>query len=478
MTDTLPINTIWVRRDLRQRRSLEADPHLEASIRRVGLINPVVVTKEFRLIAGERRWEACKAIGMTDIPIRWAEELPESETRIIELEENLKRRDLAWQDSVRAVADIHRLYGERDPTWNQKKTAECTSLDEGYVSTILLVASHMKDPKVSSASTVNEARNLIQRRKLRASEAELNELAEFARQHFGPSSGGASNEKSNIHHPPRSGDGDIPVVAANAATPKPPVPIEAAWTKAAVQRTIIKANFLEWAPAYDGQPFNFIHCDFPYGVGVFAGDGQFKPEDQDNAYDDKASDYWALVECLVKNLTRLSSMSSHIMFWLSPRPRIVTETLALFASRGPQIEWLPYPLIWHKSDATGIVGDSQRWLRHTYEAALLGYRGRRPLVKTAADSYSAPGDRKLHPSCKPEPMLRHFFSAIVDDHTRMLDPTCGSGAAIRAAESLGARPENTLGLEIEDRFVSVSREALQHFRLNHKAADIAKKATG
>ena len=29
---------------------------------------------------------------------------------------------------------------------------------------------------------------------------------------------------------------------------------------------IITGDFLEWAPAYTGPRFNFLHCDFPYGI--------------------------------------------------------------------------------------------------------------------------------------------------------------------------------------------------------------------
>jgi tRNA G10 N-methylase Trm11 len=62
-------------------------------------------------------------------------------------------------------------------------------------------------------------------------------------------------------------------------------------------------------------------------------------------------------------------------------------------------------------------------------------------------------------------MLRHFFAALVDENTRLLDPTCGAASSLRAAESLGALPKNVLGLEVEDRFVSVAREALLSSRV-------------
>ena len=86
----------------------------------------------------------------------------------------------------------------------------------------------------------------------------------------------------------------------------------------------------------------------------------------------------------------------------------------------------------------------------------------RLIVKAKSDTYGCHVDRDLHPSTKPEPMLRHFMEMFVDDHTTMLDPTCGSGASLRAAESLGAK--HVLGLEINKEFLDPARQALKQFR--------------
>jgi DNA modification methylase len=64
----------------------------------------------------------------------------------------------------------------------------------------------------------------------------------------------------------------------------------------------------------------------------------------------------------------------------------------------------------------------------------------------------------IHVSIKPEPVLKHFFRMLVDEHTRLLDPTCGSGTALRAAEGLGAK--NSLGIEADAEFADRAREAL------------------
>ena len=56
-------------------------------------------------------------------------------------------------------------------------------------------------------------------------------------------------------------------------------------------------------------------------------------------------------------------------------------------------------------------------------------------------------------------MLRHFFRMIMSEHTMMLDPTCGSGSALRAAQSLMAR--RVLGLEVNPEFAALARLALK-----------------
>src|SRR5262245_26951438 len=125
------VDDIIVNRDERQRRRVEVED-LVASIQQneqylpetLGLINPICVRGGNVLVAGERRLTAFKVMGKPQIPVIDIEQLPETEAKILELEENLKRVDLTWQERCRAAADIHRRLEEKDPEWNQSKTAE------------------------------------------------------------------------------------------------------------------------------------------------------------------------------------------------------------------------------------------------------------------------------------------------------------------------------------------------------------------
>ncbi len=74
---TLPINEIIV--EERFRKDLGDITSLADSMRRLGLIQPVVVNKEKRLVAGGRRLAAARELQWTHIPVVYRETLTEAE---------------------------------------------------------------------------------------------------------------------------------------------------------------------------------------------------------------------------------------------------------------------------------------------------------------------------------------------------------------------------------------------------------------
>ncbi|MDQ3542035.1 MAG: ParB N-terminal domain-containing protein [Chloroflexota bacterium] len=67
---------------------------LAQSIVDIGLLHPIVIDDQNRLVAGERRLAACKSLGLADIDAKRLGELSDDELRKIELEENLRRKNL------------------------------------------------------------------------------------------------------------------------------------------------------------------------------------------------------------------------------------------------------------------------------------------------------------------------------------------------------------------------------------------------
>jgi hypothetical protein len=88
----LAINDIRI--GVRRREELWDLEALARSIERHGLLHPPVVDEEHTLVAGLRRLRAVQLLGRTEIEVRVFDDLTEAERREIELEENIRRKDL------------------------------------------------------------------------------------------------------------------------------------------------------------------------------------------------------------------------------------------------------------------------------------------------------------------------------------------------------------------------------------------------
>ena len=114
-----PVNldAIVVDREHRQRKELTEVDVLAESIHRLGLIHPIVITRDNILVAGERRLMACKSLGHEKINCQYVDELDDYTLRAIELEENIKRTEITWQDEKLAVLAYHELRGSVEDGW-------------------------------------------------------------------------------------------------------------------------------------------------------------------------------------------------------------------------------------------------------------------------------------------------------------------------------------------------------------------------
>ena len=94
----LDLNDIVPNRDQPRKTFDEASlEELADSIRRHGVLQPLLVrpipSGGYQLVAGERRWRACRMAGLTKVPVV-IKELTDTETMEIAIIENLQREDL------------------------------------------------------------------------------------------------------------------------------------------------------------------------------------------------------------------------------------------------------------------------------------------------------------------------------------------------------------------------------------------------
>ena len=76
---------------------------LRASIREFGFINPVIIDKDFNIIAGHGRVEAAKLENLTEVPCVFAEHLTEAQKKAYIIADNRMALDAGWNEELLRV---------------------------------------------------------------------------------------------------------------------------------------------------------------------------------------------------------------------------------------------------------------------------------------------------------------------------------------------------------------------------------------
>ena len=298
----------------------------------------------------------------------------------------------------------HNLKALSEPNWTATKTAEMLGSSDSDVHKRRMVAKELHNPVVNNNLNYSTALGIVTRNNERKKTSIL--------------------EKLEV--------------------------IESGEEKIKAKAPLLNVDFTEWSKMYSGPKFNFIHCDFPYGINS-------NNHDQGGAkafggYEDSPEIYWQLLESLALSMNNVVAESAHLMFWFSME--FYQATFYDLTQMGWTVN--KFPLYWHKSDNLGILSDPSRSPRRVVETCLFASRGDRLIVRSISNHVSHPTTKAIHMSEKPIGMLTKLMEMFVDEHSTVLDPTCGSANAIHAAINRGAK--TTLGLEINPEFYNKAKE--------------------
>jgi site-specific DNA-methyltransferase (adenine-specific) len=111
----IPIKLIKVESRLRSVDSKKVDELLQ-SIQEIGLLNPIIITKDNVLVAGAHRLEAMKRLGKDNIECNILETLDSLRIQLSEIDENLIRNDLDYLTRGEFLSKRKDVYEQLYPT--------------------------------------------------------------------------------------------------------------------------------------------------------------------------------------------------------------------------------------------------------------------------------------------------------------------------------------------------------------------------
>jgi DNA modification methylase len=377
--------------DLRIRKEFGDIDGLATSIAHYGLLHPIIVDKDLHLIAGERRLKAHQKLGKKTIEVRFKEDLSIQEKLEIELEENIHRKSLTWQEEVDALARLHDLkrsiHGSRvqkralptegDQGWGIKDTATALDKSTGGISMDIALAKAVKMfPVLAKEKTKDAARKKF--RKLQ--ENLLRE--EMAK---------------------RRGKRIVP--------------------------NVIHGDCVAVTKKMKDESFDMILADFPFGIDVQQSHGLGKRGKETIDYDDSEYGALELFRKAVPELYRVLKKDRHAIFFFAMTNYM--EFKKILENVGFVVENVP--LIWNKesgsSAATGEV------FTYAYEPMFWCRKGKRLLNNTYCNVFTekrVPSNKKYHPNEKPLSLLRLLLDACTFPGESVYDPVGGSGSTLAA----------------------------------------------
>ena len=373
---------------------------LADSIERIGLLHPPVVSRvagsdqvllragHTRLLAidhlvatSNRRFShAGVTVPLGQVPVTDFGELSPLQAFEVELEENLRRKNLPWQKEAAAMAELHRLKAATAPNAKEavrqvlaavKRVAPDEVKALAVAHQTILLGQHLNDPAVAKAKTRGDALRVLTR-KLREGEA----------------------------------------VTTPAAIPN-----------------CFQGDFLTIAPTLPEASFDHILCDPPYGIGISQFSNQHSTE-QD--YDDSYENWQKLVAGFGVWFPRLlKPNASGYLFCDFSRFEELATTI-----REAGFEVYPRPFIWNRDGRAPVP---EKWPRRCYETILYFRRGDRPLRELRPDVLSYPADKSednFHGAKKPVALWTDLMQRSCFPGDRILDPCAGSGSVLRAGRPL------------------------------------------
>ena len=393
--------------DDRYRKDMGDVESLAESIKTVGQLIPIMVTEDLILIAGERRLRAHNLIGKKTIN-GIIETRKDISNKIIEILENLERKDFTWQEQVLAIEDLHAMMkATKGADWSMRSTAKEIGASKSSVITDIDLAKALKEDPIlfEKCITKKHAIKTLQRYKIDETMAEI--ALRRSKTDYG---------KSAMNH-------------------------------------IFLGDCTALIDKLQDKLVNAVISDPFYGIDIDSTKKIKSDHKTSYIYDDSEDLYKKIMSTLIKKLPRVMAKDSWLVFFCAIQHYYWLYSTLEEVGFKPDI----IPAIWCKSGTAGQTSQPEFMFSRTYETFIYARMGGACLIKQGLPNvlhYSVihPSD-KNHPVQKPIALMEDIIGRMCISGQVILDPFSGSGSTLVAALKKGCKP---IGFELDPRYYNVA----------------------
>lgn len=383
------------------------------SIREKGVIQPITLNSNMKLLAGGRRFRASTELGLTTIPAIIRDAVDDVDELEIELIENTHRKDFEWDERCKLTKRIDDLYKAKHGTnWSGRKTAELLDRSKSQISRDLELANALEVmPELAEVDSPTEAYKVLKKMEDQAIVSELR-----------------SRQRTRLEN---EGHADSKLVQHQLENGLRTV------LKMADSNYVITDVFKGMSGLKTNGHINIIECDPPYGIDL---NEQKASKDSStsnvHSYEEVGrEDYPAFLETLTKELFRVAGKDCWLIFWYGPTWHgAVLDNLR-------RAGWIvdEIPAVWTKTQGQTMQPD--KYFARGYEPFFLCRKGNPIMAERGRlNVFNFPGvagKTKYHPTQRPVELIKTIFNTLGAGRQHVFVPFLGSGATLLACYDVG-----------------------------------------
>lgn len=420
----------------RQRKDFDptAINDLAESIKAKGLMHAPVMRRmpdnSLALVAGERRMRAIELLHMLggilrfngaiipegQIPYVTLGELSEIEAEEAELDENLHRVNLSWQEQSAAMSKLHALRSKQAQAAGRVHTVADTAMevkgrsDGSFQDTVrkeLIVSQHLHNPDVAKAKDVNEAFKILKKQE---------------------------ETRKNVA-----------------------LAVEVGKTFNKDVHKAFNVNCCDWMESAQPEQFDVILTDPPYGMGAqdFGDGGSGRMQNSEHHYDDSLESFIALMKRWCPLAFKVAKPEAHAYVFCD------IQNFPLLKQMMEAAGWYVFrtPMIAHKPNS-GRVPLPDQGPRRQYETILYAIKGKKKTLCIKPDVISTTQDAATtHGAQKPVALYTDLLSRSVRPGDKIADFFSGSGTIFEAAHAMKCEAH---GFEMNPEYFAIGLKRMQN----------------